>query len=164
MHPLMRESASQKKSGRTGKSKDEFVPRRAASALAPITGDRVRRVIRHLSDNKAKGKDSWSIPELRALSKADTDALAQFYNNCETERKWPRNSLRPIVALLDKESAIDEGDLRPIAILPYVYRVWMALRKAHAKVWTRNMHGGAFESAESQAWMLAVKAEPVRHE
>ena len=56
------------------KSGSHFEHRKEASALAPITGDKIRRVIRHLSDNKAKGKDAWTIPELRALSRADTDA------------------------------------------------------------------------------------------
>ena len=65
---------------------------------------------------------------------------------------------------MDKPSALDEGKLRPIAILPYVYRIWMAVRKADTREWTRNMHDGAFESAESHAWNLAVKAELVRHE
>ena len=132
--------------------------------MAPITCDKIRRVIRHLSDNKAKGKDAWTIPELRALSRADTDALAQFLNNVEKERRWPKNFPGPIIALLDKPSALDEGELRPIAILPYIYRIWMAVRKADTREWTKNMHGGAFESAESHAWNLAVKAELARHE
>ena len=64
--------------------------------MAPITGDKVRRVIRHLSDNKAKGKDAWTIPELRALSKADTNALAQLLNNVEKERRrWPTTNSWP---------------------------------------------------------------------
>ena len=70
-----------------------------------------------MSESKAQGKDGWSVPELRALTKGDTDALALFYNNFETERKWPRNPPGPIIALQDRELAIDEGDLRPIAIL-----------------------------------------------
>ena len=107
--------------------------------LAPITGDKVRRVIRYMSDNnKAKGKGGWSIPELRALTKADTDALAQFYNNAEAQRRFPKTLPGPIIALLDKPSALDEGELRPIAILPYIYRIWMAVRKADTKQCTKK--------------------------
>ena len=40
----------------------------------------------------------------------------------------------------------------------------MAVRKADTKQWTKNMHDGAFESAESQAWNLAAKAEIARHD
>ena len=75
--------------GERWKSNKDFQNRPAQSMLAPITGDKVRRVIRYMSDNKAKGKDGWPIPELRALRKADTDALAQFYNNAEAQRRWP---------------------------------------------------------------------------
>jgi len=124
----------------------------------------VCRVIRYLSDNKAKGNDSWSIPELRALTRAGTDALAQFLNEVEKKIRRPRTFPGPIIALLDKPSALDEGELRPIAILQYIYRIWMAVRKADTKEWTRNMHDGAFESAESHAWNLAAKAELARHE
>ena len=74
------------------KSEEKFSHKKQISGLAPITGDKVRRVIRHLSDNKVKGKDAWTIPELRAQSKADTDALAQFLNNVEKERRWPKTS------------------------------------------------------------------------
>ena len=35
-------------------------------------------------DTKAKGKDGWSVPELRAPTEADADALAQFCNKCES--------------------------------------------------------------------------------
>eukprot|EP00972_Heterocapsa_arctica_P028133 4139547-Heterocapsa_arctica.AAC.1 len=42
-----------------------------------------------------------------------------------TYQRWP-HGLHPIIALIAKEGAENEGQLRPIAILPYVYRVWMA--------------------------------------
>ena len=67
-----------------------------------------------MSGSKAKGKDGWSLPGLRALTEADTDALAQFYSNCEAERKWLRNFPGPIHALIDKDSAIDEGISCPL--------------------------------------------------
>ena len=59
---------------------------------------------------------------------------------------------------------MDEGELRPIAILPYIYRILMAVRKADTKEWTRNLHEGIFESAESHAWDLAAKVELAEHD
>eukprot|EP00972_Heterocapsa_arctica_P042138 6211357-Heterocapsa_arctica.AAC.1 len=40
-------------------------------------------------------------------------------------KRWP-HGLHPIIVLIAKEGAENEGQLRPVAILPYVYRVWMA--------------------------------------
>eukprot|EP00972_Heterocapsa_arctica_P078120 11522083-Heterocapsa_arctica.AAC.1 len=37
--------------------------------------------------------------------------------------------MNPIVALIPKYGAENEGQLRPISILSYIYRVWMAVRK-----------------------------------
>eukprot|EP00972_Heterocapsa_arctica_P011552 1692412-Heterocapsa_arctica.AAC.1 len=73
-----------------------------------ITEGEIRRVINRLVDGKAKTVDGWSPAELRALSRTH-------------EQKWP-DGLNPIIALIPNEGAESEGQLRPIAILPYIYR------------------------------------------
>eukprot|EP00972_Heterocapsa_arctica_P026250 3863741-Heterocapsa_arctica.AAC.1 len=45
------------------------------------------------------------------------------------KQKWP-DGLNPIIALIPKEGADSEGQLRPIDILPYICKVWMAIRKS----------------------------------
>jgi len=49
--------------------------------------------------------------------------------------------------------------MRPIALLPYVYRVWMCTRKADVEGWAKGLHGGAHRSAEALAWELAALGE-----
>eukprot|EP00972_Heterocapsa_arctica_P015125 2226436-Heterocapsa_arctica.AAC.1 len=93
-----------------------------------ITEDEVRRVVNNLADGKAKGVDGWSPAELRALSRTNMKALIDILNKVETHQTWPEG-LNPIMALIPEEGAENEGQLRPMAILPYVYRVWMAVRK-----------------------------------
>eukprot|EP00972_Heterocapsa_arctica_P115349 16447232-Heterocapsa_arctica.AAC.1 len=93
-----------------------------------ITEDEVRRVVNKLSDGKAKGVDGWSPAELRALSRTYIKGLADILNQVEKEEQRPEG-LNPIIALIPKEGADNEGHLRPIDILPYRYRVWMAIRK-----------------------------------
>ena len=87
--------------------------------LDPITWDEIEAVVNHLSDGKAKGTDSWSPAELRSLSKSHLEVLAGILNNVEAERRWPRG-MGPIVALIPKGCAESEGQLRPIAIPPYM--------------------------------------------
>lgn len=62
------------------------------------------------------------------------------------------------MALIPKERAENEGQLRPIAILPSVYRVWMAVRKRRVKDWVRGLHGGTIKP--SWIWFeVAARAE-----
>eukprot|EP00972_Heterocapsa_arctica_P091458 13492494-Heterocapsa_arctica.AAC.1 len=94
-----------------------------------ITEDEVRRVVNNLADGKAKGIDGWSPAELRALSRTQIKGLTDILNKVEKYERWP-HGLHPITALIAKEGAENEGQLRPIAILPYADRVWMAVRKS----------------------------------
>ena len=138
-----------------------YVPK-FGDVLPPITGERVRSVINKMPDGKSKGYDSWAPNELRALTDAHMDALAELLNNCEDQGRWPRAMGKPIIALIPKKGAESEGQMRPIALLPYVYRVWMCVRKADIQDWVSGMHGGGFKSAESLAWELAARGEAAR--
>eukprot|EP00972_Heterocapsa_arctica_P059739 8809656-Heterocapsa_arctica.AAC.1 len=86
-----------------------------------ITEDEVIRVVNNLADGKAKGVDGWSPAELRALSRTHIKGLTYILNKVENHRTWPKG-LNPIIALILKDGAENEGQLRPIAILPYIYR------------------------------------------
>ena len=100
--------------------------------LEPITWVEIEVVINRLADGKAKGADSWSPAELRAFTKGHLKSLAGILNRVEKERRWP-SGMGPIVALIPIDGAENEGHLRPIAVLPYKYRVWMAIRKGRVK-------------------------------
>ena len=132
--------------------------------LPPITGARVRAVLNRMTDGKAKGYDSWSPAELRALPDTLLSALAELLNDSEELGKWPSLMGRPIVALIPKPGAEHEGEMRPIALLPYVYRLWMCIRKRDVERWALGLHGGKFRSAEALAWELAAKGEAARLE
>eukprot|EP00972_Heterocapsa_arctica_P015304 2254414-Heterocapsa_arctica.AAC.1 len=81
----------------------------------------VRRVVNNIADGKAKGVDGWSPAELRALSRTHIKGLTDILNKVDKYKKWT-HGLHPIIALIAKEGAEHEGQLRPIAILTYVYR------------------------------------------
>eukprot|EP00972_Heterocapsa_arctica_P070839 10466253-Heterocapsa_arctica.AAC.1 len=67
--------------------------------------------------------------------------LPIWLNLIEKKQKWP-DGLNPIIALMPKEGAESEGQLRPIAILHYIYRVWMAIRKSKVKQWALRLNYG----------------------
>eukprot|EP00972_Heterocapsa_arctica_P031023 4564146-Heterocapsa_arctica.AAC.1 len=93
-----------------------------------IIEDEVRRVVNNLAGGKAKGVDGWSPAELRALSRTHIKGFTSILNNVEQYQRWP-HGLHPIIALIAKEGADNEGQLRPIAMLLHIYRVWIAVRK-----------------------------------
>eukprot|EP00972_Heterocapsa_arctica_P053086 7818333-Heterocapsa_arctica.AAC.1 len=59
----------------------------------------------------------------------------------EKGNRWPAR-MNPIIALIPKDGAENEGQLRPITILPYMYKVWMAIRKKGVKHWAMQLNDG----------------------
>eukprot|EP00972_Heterocapsa_arctica_P051634 7596885-Heterocapsa_arctica.AAC.1 len=82
----------------------------------------------------------------------------------EKVKKWPEG-MNPIIALIPNDGAEREGQLRPIAILPilpYVHRLWMAVRKRRVKQWAMQLNDGRFSSAEALVWEIAARGELAR--
>ena len=79
---------------------------------------------------------------MKALPQAWTDQLAEFHSQWEAEGHCPLTIRRADVALIGKGEAQTEARVRPIGILPYIYRVWMAIRKTHTRQWSLKIHGG----------------------
>ena len=94
--------------------------------VPPIQGDQVREVLKKLKSGKAKGPDGWTPRELEALPPKWTDQLARFYNRWEERGARPPSIRSAVVALIEKPGAKSEAQLRPIGILSYIYRIWMA--------------------------------------
>ena len=64
-----------------------------------------------------------------------------------------------LVALIPKPGAQHEGQLRPIGILPMLYRIYMKIRRQSYQSWTREIHHGREESALDLAWKTRVQDE-----
>ena len=127
--------------------------------LPPITGTQVRDVVRHLRPGKAHGADGWRPQELAALPDSWLDALAGCYNQWETQGAWPEAIRTSIIALVPKAGAATEAGLRPIGLLSYIYRVWMAIRKRDLRQWSLQLHGGRHLGAAHLACLTQVDME-----
>ena len=129
------------------------------NTLEPITGDQVRKVLQRLKGGKAKGPDGWGPKELEILPNAWTDRLAIFYNQWEAKGHWPPAIRRSVIALIAKQGAATEAQLRPIGILSYVYRIWMAIRKQDTRQWSLQIHGGKHQGAAALACHTRAQVE-----
>eukprot|EP00972_Heterocapsa_arctica_P011394 1671464-Heterocapsa_arctica.AAC.1 len=58
----------------------EDLPKFSGQKIQLITEDGVRRVVNNLADGKAKGVDSWSPADLRALSRTHIKGLTDILN------------------------------------------------------------------------------------
>eukprot|EP00972_Heterocapsa_arctica_P066879 9869160-Heterocapsa_arctica.AAC.1 len=82
----------------------------------------------------------------------------RLLNLIEKEQKGP-DRLNPVIAFIPKAGAESEGQLRPIAILPYIYRVRMAIRKSKVKPWALRLNDGRFHLPETLVWEVAARSE-----
>ena len=60
---------------------------------------------------------------------------------------------------MPKAGAAHEKQLRPVGLLSYIYRVWMAIRKQHLSLWSRTLHGGRHEGAAELATCTRIDME-----
>ncbi len=80
-------------------------------------------------------------------------------NQAEAEGRWLEQLRVTQVSLIDKEGATREGKLRPIGILPYFYRVWMAIRAKDVRGWCQALYGERHLSPTELVWLGNVEAE-----
>ena len=115
--------------------------------LPPLTIKPLETVLCKLSPDKALGPDHWHPKELLALSTKLKQSLINIIHRAEKEGVWPQGIKKSTIALINKPGATHEGQLRPIGLLTYVYRTWMAIRRQTQQGWTQKLHGITTPSA-----------------
>ena len=90
---------------------------------------RLQNVLKHLLKNKSLGPDHWHPHEVRFLLNMYQVKLIEILHQVEKEGRWPENLRYSTVTLTPKPKATHEGQLRPIGLLPMIYRIWMSVRK-----------------------------------
>ena len=106
------------------------------------------------------GWDRWHPKVLGRLSKPLHKLLAGILRQCGRDGKWPEDIDLVLIALLPK----GDGDYRPIGLVPTVPRLWMRIRRKHAKKWEEEnareyLYAGKGKGAEVAAWKQAGEAE-----
>lgn len=65
-----------------------------------------------------------------------TNYAGKLMGRLEEAGTWPESIRRVIYAMIPKSKAENEAQLRPKGLLPYIYRVWMAIRKHQSRDWS----------------------------
>eukprot|EP00971_Amphidinium_carterae_P175252 3474120-Amphidinium_carterae.2 len=61
--------------------------------------------------------------------------MASFLNAIESLGWWPEDLQNQLYLMLPKEGATRQGERRPIALFPMVYRLWAATQRSWIRDW-----------------------------
>ena len=121
------------------------------------------KVLRNFPAHKARGTDHWQPKELLVLPRILKEELIKWMQKCEETGEWPEDFSHTLVTLIAKPGAQHEGQLRPIGLLPYVYRVWMKMRKSCVKNWIRHLYGAKVQGPLEATWLLSAQEERCKY-
>ena len=110
------------------------------------------------TQEKAPGAANWRFQELPALPIPILEGSATFYDIVEKEDKWPKPLSISLIALVPKNGAKSESELRPSGHAP-IDRVWACVNKCHNNLLTQSMYGFKFLSASYHAWNKNTRVE-----
>ena len=101
----------------------------SVSAFSATIGlGELRRALKHLNINKARGPDSWSNADLKQMPESFLPHLQSLLQIFTDTAIWPEALLHATVTMLSKvDSTFDIGQTRPITILSCLYRLWSKL-------------------------------------
>ncbi|MCP4241721.1 MAG: hypothetical protein GY772_14270, partial [bacterium] len=119
-----------------------LVDLQAAAACKPlglVDGAVLRDIVFKTPSRKASGPDQWAFAELRLLPAPAFHHLALFLDVVEQVGKWPAGLTGASVSMIPKPGATDATGLRPIGLMPVVYRLWAASRQDHVRQWLRPL-------------------------
>ena len=85
----------------------------AFPARVAWSGATVRLALQAMDKGKAPGLDEWYVHELRELTPALRECIADILNAVETQGRWPTSLPGPLGILLPKGGTEDPMDRRP---------------------------------------------------
>ena len=96
--------------------------------------------LKKLSPHKDLGPNRSHPKELLVLPTVIKSQLIESIHDAEYKGEWPKGSKKNATALINKANAEHEGQQRLIGLLPYVYIVWMAIRRPSQDQWIQTLH------------------------
>lgn len=135
-------------------------------ALDPIERNTIRRVLEKQGAGKARVADGWGPAELAMLPDTWLEALGSMMGEWGRQGEWPRALRHVIFSMIPEAEAETEAGLRPIGLLPYVYLVWMAIRKGQSqqREWSLGIHDGKHaRAATTMAARTRASIEVAQH-
>ena len=103
----------------------------------PLDAQDIYDAIRLLNSNTALGVDFLDIAWLKRLPLEACGDIADLLNEVEVSGAWPMQALMNIIVLMGKPA----GGVRPIALMPIIYRIWCRARRHTLIDWEKDTQG-----------------------
>ena len=109
--------------------------------------------------------DGWRIAEVKSLPDFFLDRLAVLLNTIEETGVWPQALAQGAVSLIGKGEGAEPLKMRPISVMPVVYRLWAATRVREVLQWQESwisskLHGfRPAHGVQDVWWTMAAKLE-----
>ena len=117
-------------------------PRRLPEMLPPLRGADLLAAVRAKAKGTSAGADSWTQEELAILPLSAMNALAAILEICEAREQLPRALCVGWFTLVPKDEAPSPPlGIRPISILPLIYRTYATVRAQQVQQWAQNTFG-----------------------
>ena len=105
--------------------------------LDPLDGQDVYNAIKTINTSTALGVDFLDIAWLKRLPIEACTDIADLLHEVENAGAWPIQSLMNIIVLMGTPN----GGIRPIALMPILYRLWSRARKLDIVGWEQTRQG-----------------------
>ena len=99
----------------------------------PISAEDVLRGAKLLKGSI--GVDWWEVDHLKSMPYEVAQSFAILLNCVEEKLAWPVQILLNLIVLMGKPN----GGVRPIALMPMLYRLWSKIRRVDIHKWD-NTH------------------------
>ena len=113
-----------------------------SEGLPPITPELVKEGAKKIKSDAALGCDLFDVWMLKSVDGWVLENWAMLLNNVEKAMTWPMHILLNIVVLMGKPA----GGVRPIALMPMLYRLWTKIRKPFLAEW-EEINRGPWDAA-----------------
>ena len=148
------------------KKYDEHLFKAKTATMEKLTGKDLKQTAMDTGDSAA-GLDQWAPGDMKMISDAALDALAEMLNMVEEGAEWPEQLRVARAAFLSKnpEERLDPLEHRVLLMLPSTYRLWSKTRLRHLQPWVAawaepEMFAGVEgKGAEDAAYSSALLVE-----
>ena len=144
--PIMRKYA-----GKEEPDEDLFMARYGkhvkctAMEVTDLTGACLRARLKNMPPRSATSVDGWSAVDLKVMQVKVQDLPADLLGRVEELGVWPDRPAEGFILLVPKGEGAGALKLRPLSVLPTVYRLWAGLRLGDAMRWQESwIHAEAY--------------------
>ena len=108
-------------------------------SLPEITALQLQDAAKRMRSRSVAGADGWRVAELKAMPQQFYSDLALVMNRIEqADMGWPTSLARAWIAAIPKTRR-EASDIRPIAVLPVLHRLWSSARGSLLRDWLHRL-------------------------